>query len=130
MYVGVGWVIIEYSVHSGKKILISLINGRRTGRYVQGYVEQSYIDRHGSIEEKIVYKKNPKNWPYRAETQGPYSGIITCGHDPIMFAHNCHKMKLKDGILTYTYKTLKGQKDDFRGIFEDITSTIDVRPEH
>jgi len=126
MDVGVGWVIIEYSVHSGKRFLISLINPRRTGEYVQRYVEQLYVDRYASIEEKISYKKNPKSWPYGAIFQGPYSGNITCGHDPIMSAHKCHKMKLKDGILTYIYKTLKGQKDDLRGIFEEITSTIDV----
>jgi len=85
-----------------------------------------YIDRFASLEEKIAYKKNPESWPYRANTQGPYSGIIDCGHDPILIAFYCHKLSIKNGVLKYTYKTLKGQTEDLRPIFEEITCSMNV----
>jgi len=126
MNVGKGWLIIEESFHKGTKILVSIISPRRTGSYVQKYMEQMYVDRFASIEEKISYKKKPESWPYRANMQGLYSGIIDCGHDPIMMAYYCHNLNLKNGILKYTFKTLKGQTNDLRPIFEEIARSITV----
>ena len=97
-----------------------------TDPYVQKYMEQMYVDRFASIEEKIAYKKNPKSWPYRANMQENYSGIIDCGHDSIMMAYYCHKLDLKNGVLKYTFKTLKGRTNDLHPIFEEITRSINV----
>jgi hypothetical protein len=127
MNIGKGWLIIEESFHKGTKCLVSIINPKRSGSYVQTYMEQMYVDRFASIEEKIAYKKKPESWPYRAHmTQKPYSGIIGCGHDPIMMACYCHKLNLKKGILKYTFKTLKSQTNDLRPIFEEIVCNINV----
>ena len=89
-------------------------------------MEQVYVDKYASIEDKIAYKKKPESWPYRAHTQKLYSGIINCGHEPIMMACYCHKLSLKNGVLNYTYKTLKGQTNDLRPIFEEIVCSINV----
>ena len=89
-------------------------------------MEQMYVDKFASIEEKIAYKKQPESWSYRAHTQGPYSGIIDCGHDPIMMAYYCHKLILKNGVLKYTYKSMKGQTNDLRPIFKEIECSIKV----
>ena len=126
MNIGKGWLIIEESVHKDTKSLVSIISPRRTESYVQKYMEQMYVDRFASIEEKIAYKKKPESWPYRANTQKHYSGIIDCGHDPIMMAYYCHKLNLKKGVLKYTFKTLKGQTNDLRPIFEEIACSVDV----
>ncbi|MCX5883246.1 MAG: hypothetical protein NTU74_16050 [Deltaproteobacteria bacterium] len=121
-----GWLIIEESVHNDTKTLISIISPRRTGSYVQKYMEQMYVDRFASIEEKIAYKKKPASWPYRANMPNNYSGIIDCGHDPIMMAYYCHKINLKNGVLKYTFRTSKGQSTDLRPIFEEITRIMVV----
>jgi hypothetical protein len=126
MDAGKGWLIIEESIHTGTKSLVSIISPRRVWDYVKKYMEQMYVDRFASIEEKIAYKKKPGSWPYRANTQGPYSGIIDCGHDPIMMAYYCHRLILKKDVLKYTYKILKGQTDDLRPIFEEIEDSIKV----
>lgn len=124
---GKGWLIIQESVHKDTKSLISIISPRRTGSYIQKYMEQMYVDRFASIEEKIAYKKNPESWPYRAHMVTPlYQGVIDCGHDPIMMAYCCHILKLKNGVLEYTFKTLRGQTDDFRPIFKEIVRSINV----
>ena len=103
-----------------------MISPKRTGSYVQKYMEHLYVDKFASIEEIIAYKKRPESWPYRAHMQKHYSGIIDCGHDPIMKAYYCHKLNLKNGVLTYTFKTLKGQTNDHRPIFEEIVRSINV----
>jgi len=51
---------------------------------------------------------------------------LDCGHDPIMMAYYCHKLNLKNGVLKYTFKTLKGQNNDLRPIFEEIVCSINV----
>jgi hypothetical protein len=126
MNIGKGWLIIEESVLKDTKSIVSIINPRRTGSYVQKYIEQMYVDRFASIKEKIAYKKKLESWPYRANTQEHYSGIIDCGYDPIMTAYKCHKLNLKDGVLKYTFKTLKGQTNDLRAIFEESVCSINV----
>ena len=89
-------------------------------------MEQMYVDRFASIEEKIAYEKKPESWPYRANMQKYYPGIIDCGHDPIMMAYYCHKLNLKTGVLKYTFKTLKGQTNDLQPVFEEIVCSINV----
>ena len=129
MNIGKGWLIIEESIHKDTKSLVSIISPKRSGSDIQNYMEQMYVDRFASIEEKIAYKKKPESWPYRANMQKHYSGIIDCGHDPIMMAYYCHKLNLKDGVLKYTFKTLKSQTNDHRPIFEVIEYSINVADE-
>ncbi len=126
MNIGKGCLIIEESIHKDNKSLVSIISPRRVGNYIKTYIEQMYVDKFDSIEEKIAYKKEPDSWPYRANTQGPYSGIIDCGHDPVMVAYYCHKLILKKDVLKYTYKILEGQTNDLAPIFEEIEDCIKV----
>jgi len=126
MNVGKGWLIIEESGHKDTKSLVSMISPRRSGSYVQKYMEQMYVDRFASIEEKIAYKKKPESWPYRANVQKRYSGIIDCGHDPILVAYYCHKICLGNGFLKYSFKILKGETIDRRPIFEEIECSVNL----
>jgi hypothetical protein len=43
-----------------------------------------------------------------------------------MMAYRCHKIKLKEKFLEYTFKALQGQTKDFRPIFKEITRKIKV----
>lgn len=124
---GKGWIIIEESVHNKVKSLVSIISPRRAGSHIKMYMEQMYVDKYASINEKIAYKKNPESWPYRANySQKHYSGIIDCGHDPIMTAYNCHKLYLKNDVLTYIFKTLKGQDNDLLAISGEVVRSISI----
>jgi len=127
MSLGTGWLIIEESAHTGTKTLISIISPRKRESYIQQYMEQLYVDKYASFEEKIAYKKNQKSWPYPAEPVTPvYPYVLSCGHDPIIMAYHCHKLKLKKGILEYTFKTFKGQDEDMRPIINEINRKIKI----
>lgn len=127
MNMGKGWVIIEESVHTDTKLLVSIIAPRRPERYVQIYMEQVYVDKYASIEEKLAYKKKPASWAYRAEAVArEYRGVMHCGHDTFMMAYYCHKLKLKDGVLEYAFKTFQGQTDDHRPLFKEVVRSINV----
>lgn len=127
MNVGKGWIIIEKSVHKDTKSLVSIIRPKSSGSYVREYMEQMYVDKFASIEEKIAYKKNPESWPYRAvNIHNLYDGVIACGHDPILMAYYCHKLNLKNGVLEYTFKTLRGQTNNLCPIFKEIACRVDV----
>jgi hypothetical protein len=123
MNLGTGWLIIE----EGTKTLISIISPRKQESYVQDYMEQLYIDKFASIEEKIAYKKNKKSWPYPPQPVNPlFPYVLSCGHDPIFMAYRCHKLKQKDGEIEYTFKTLKGQTKDLRPIIQENKRKINI----
>ena len=60
MSLGTGWLIIEESIHTGTKSLVSIISPRKQERYVKEFMEQLYVDKYASFDEKIAYKKNNK----------------------------------------------------------------------
>lgn len=55
---GKAWVILEESFHSEDKRLVAVISPRKTGAYVAEYIEQAYVDRFASFDEKITFKKD------------------------------------------------------------------------
>jgi len=125
MNLGSGWLIIEESPHTGDRTLISILSSRKQESYVQDYMEQRYIDKFASLEEKIAYKKNPKSWPYPAQPVTPlFPSVLSCGHDPIFMTYRCHKLKQKNGEIIYVFKTLKGQTKDLRPIIQENTRKI------
>jgi hypothetical protein len=127
MNLGTGWLIIEESPHTDTRTLISIVNPRKRESYVQDYMEQLYVDKFASIEEKIAYKKNPKSWPYPAQPVKPlFPSVLSCGHDPIFMAYRCHKLKRKNGEIEYTFNTLKGQTKDLLPIIQENTRTIKI----
>ncbi len=67
MNLGTGWVIIEESFHSTEKRLVSIISARKCQKYVRDFMEQTYVDKFASINEKLSYKKNRKQSPFKIE---------------------------------------------------------------
>lgn len=126
MNAGKGWLVIEEYFHEGTESVVSIISPRKGINYVRKYVEQMYVDRFASINEKIAYKKNPKSSPFKIEIFSPYGGVFSCGHDPTFRVYSCHKLSLKGNELTYTYKVLKGEEGRHKPIFNEITKTVNV----
>jgi len=108
MNIGTAWVLIEESFHSTEKRLVSIISARRNQDYICDYIEQAYVDRFASINEKIAYKKNKKQSPFKIENYEKAETIISCGHDPMFRAYYCHKLELNGDTLIYKYRVIKG----------------------
>ena len=109
MKLGKAWVIIEKSRHSTERHLVSVINARKGQKYIRDFMEQTYVDKFASINEKISYKKNREKSPFRIENYEQTRHIISCGHDPMIFkAYYCHKLKLNGETLTFKYRVFKG----------------------
>lgn len=124
---GKGWLLIEQDIHSGNESLISIIDARSHARYVKQYMEQRYVDKYASIDEKILYKKNKSNWPYRVnQSITNYSGILDCGDSNMFVAYRCHKLQLNDNLLVYTYRIYKGGAETGNPVFEEKTKSIIV----
>ena len=103
MNYGTGWVIFEESYREGTKKLVSILSPRRTPKDVSAFVEQLYIDRYGSIRERLGYKKSRKAAAYTPMMDG-FGGVMHCGHEPYLVGIHAHKIVLRDGQLEFTYR--------------------------
>lgn len=77
---------------NGVSEIITIMKVQRSARFVLKYVEQYYISRFYSIQEKLAYSIHSKNNPYRAvfeEVNGrQYIGRIRCGENPAIYARH------------------------------------------
>lgn len=108
MNLGTGWVIIEESFHSTEKRLVSIISARKCQKYVRDFMEQTYVDKFASINEKLSYKKNRKQSPFKIEKYEQTGTTISCGHDPMFRAYYCHQLKLIGNIRIFKCRIFKG----------------------
>lgn len=121
MKLGKGWVVTELFFHTNERLLVSLLSARKSEKFVLPFLEQIYVDRYGSIEERIAYKKRPKSWPYPATPlDSRFSRVMMCGHEPQMWACYCHEMVLHGSQLAYKYKVIWGVDDGLRPTFKEV----------
>ena len=102
-------MVLEESYHSNDKRLVTLINPRKTGSYVAEYIEQAYVDRYASFDEKVVFKKDKKKSPFRIERYMISATTISHGHDPMFNAYYAHKLERKGVSLLFHYRVCKGE---------------------
>jgi hypothetical protein len=58
------------------------LNARKGESYIREYIEQIYVDKFASINEKFIYKKNRDKLPaYQV------SNYLTVGHEPTFKGH-------------------------------------------
>ncbi len=105
--IGTAWLVIEESVHSNEVRLLSVLNPRKSSKDIAWYLEQTFVDRFASFDEKISYKKDSKKSAFRIEPYEITSTIISCGHDPIYLAYRCHWLKRVENYLLFRYCILK-----------------------
>ncbi|QYZ67002.1 MAG: hypothetical protein OI74_09180 [Gammaproteobacteria bacterium (ex Lamellibrachia satsuma)] len=108
---GKAWIVLEESFHSGQKQLVAVLSPRKTSAYVAEYIEQAYVDRFANFDEKITFKKNRKNSPYRIERYMIGDTTISHGHEPIFNAYYAHKLERDDRLLRFHYRIYKGDFD-------------------
>jgi|GEM_PF-2462794 len=86
------WVI--YWSYSDKEFdkghIISIMDSRKSYQYVADFVLQKYLDQESTVEEKVHYSSHLKSYPYQVEYQRvngiPWTGSMTCGHNPFIVA--------------------------------------------
>jgi len=87
-----------------KNKIVSILNPKLSADTVRNYIEQLYVDIEFSLEERMAYAKSKINNPNPAEfaefprpPKGPggrYKEIITCGHNPHLFARKVLDIKI------------------------------------
>ena len=113
--IGKAWIIHSEDMPSGNTELISIMSPRKTISRIAEYVEQIYVNRFASLEEKLAYKKNRSNWPYPAEILIP-ARVVSCGHSPVYFAHYYHRIRIDGRRLIGEYRFVKSIDRDRRPI--------------
>jgi hypothetical protein len=124
--IGKCWLVIEKGIDENPDTLLSIISSRRSFEYVRDYMEQLYVDKFASTDEKIRYKKSRSNWPYPAYKQGKYTGNIICGHSPYFEALFCHRVTLEDQVLKYGFKRYMGEKSRTNPVFGDRNGEVKI----
>ena len=127
MKFGKGWVVTEFFSHTNERVVLSLLSARKSEKFVRQFLEQLYVDRQGSIDERIAYKKRPKSWPYPVTLPDPRFGqVMMCGHEPEMWACYCHEMALDGSQLSYKFKILRSVEDDLCATFKEVEECASV----
>ena len=104
--IGNAWIVYSEDPASGHKQLLSILDSRKSRSAVSAYVEQLYVDKFGSFDERVAYKKRKKSWPYLAEKIG-LTNAICCGSNILYWAHQCTDLRLDGGFLIGQYKYVK-----------------------
>jgi len=113
--IGKAWIIHSEETNGKNIKLISIQSSRKTIKNIASYVEQLYVDKFASIEEKIAYKKKTSNWPYPAEISHP-TCIVSCGFGPIYFAHFSHHISIDGNLLIAKYHFIKTIDNDYKPV--------------
>ena len=83
------WLITWQGINFTEKV-VAILSSRKSAETVAHFTEQYYIASTYSISEKITYAKSSKDNPYRVEFDDingvPWSGRMTCGHNPFLVA--------------------------------------------
>jgi hypothetical protein len=89
-------------------------------------MQQIYVDRTCTIQERLDYKKSPKSAPYKVESDR-LTNPLHIGHDPTLFGIHAHKILLKAETFEFKYQILTNPLDDpLRAIFEERSQSIRV----
>lgn len=110
---------MEESFHSNEKRLVAVLSPRKTVAVVAEYIEQVYVDRFASFDEKIIFKKDKKKSPFKIERYMVSGTTISHGHDPMFNAYYAHKLERQGENLLFHYRVYKGDFDN-REVSEHI----------
>lgn len=122
MKLGSGWIVLEENI-DGVSSLVSIISPRRAFEFVSRFVTQLTVDRHATFEEKILFKKNAKSWPYSVVIERNYQGNMWCDVNPLIRAHYCQLLERKEDKLFYTYKLIENTRA-LDPVFKSVTKSV------
>jgi hypothetical protein len=106
---GPAWILFEESYHSGSRKLLSIQPSRRTSRDIVSFMEQLYVDRFASMDERMQYKKSRDAATYKPTVDGH---TIHCGHDPFFVGIRARQTDLRGGLLEFHYRIIIRQSSE------------------
>jgi hypothetical protein len=121
---GPAWILFEESYHNKSRKLISILSPRRTVRDVAAFMEQLYVDRWASLQERMRYKKSRKSAAYTPMIDG---SVIHCGHEPFLVAIYASQTYIKNNTLEFIYRIIvkrAGHPKDV--VFEERSQFLEV----
>ncbi len=78
--------------------VISIFKYQRSPDFIREYMEQYFIDRFYTPQEKLLYAKSKKHNPHPAQYElldgVPWQGRITCGHNPRLYGRLVLNLKV------------------------------------
>jgi hypothetical protein len=102
---------------------LAVLSPRKTEKLVSKYIEQVYVDKFASFDEKITFKKDRNKSPYKIERYMISGTTISHGHDPMFNAYYAHKLERNGENLVFHYRVFKGDLDN-REVTECIGEVI------
>lgn len=122
---GSGWVIFEDRYPSGEKRLLSLLPPRSNQKFVVQFMRQLYVDKYGTIEDRLAFKKSPSSYPLEP-LQERFCPIIHLGHNPFFVGIRSFDIRLRGTVLEFTYKIATDTSDPFRPVYARRSQSIVV----
>ena len=123
---GPGWIIYEENYKKPGRNFISVLSSRKSWRSVKDYIKQLYVDRYGSITEKIEYKKSSKKFSYTFVPDN-FTRTIHCGDDPYLVAISAQSIKIVGNKLEFTYKIAADLSDPMNPVFEERSQSLEIK---
>ena len=122
---GPGWVIFEEHYPSGERRLLSVLSPRRNQKSVMQFMQQLYVDKFATIEDRLAFKKCSDSYPLDP-MQDRFYPIIHLGHNPFFVGIRALDLRLKDNILEFSYKIATDTSDPFNPVYGPRSQSIVV----
>lgn len=123
---GSGWVIFEQHSPSGRKKLLSILSPRRSRNHVVQFMQQLYVDKFASLEDRIAFKKSSSSYAI-APMKERFSPIVHLGHNPFFIGIRAIDLRLAGDILEFTYMIAVETAEPFRPKYEERSQSIIVK---
>lgn len=120
---GAAWIVIEESYQQGTRRLLSILPARRNRNEVIAFVQQCYVDRFASIDEKLLFKKHPKQPPFTVFAD-QYGGPIYIGQEPVYVGIYAYKIRLQDMVLEFQYRIVVDRNNLLEPKFETRSQSL------
>lgn len=122
---GPAWVVFEENHPSGTRRLLSILSPRRSQHLVVQFMQQLYVDRFASLEDRVAFKKSP--FGYAVEPiQDRFCPIVHLGHNPFFVGIRAIDIRLAENALEFTYRIATDTSNPFQPIYEKRIQSIVV----
>ncbi|EGR1115069.1 hypothetical protein EFU35_07160 [Vibrio cholerae] len=103
MKIGKTWAVFECDDVDDSRKLLSLMPPRLPSKYVHFFVEQTYVDRYGDLNEKLAHKKcNSVN--LKAQANGSVVILKLPGEDKYIIAYRCMNSEILGNTFRFTFR--------------------------
>lgn len=88
-------------------------------------MQQVYVDRFASLEDRVAFKKSP--FGYAVEPiKDRFCPIVHLGNNPFFVGIRAIDIRLAENVLEFTYRIATDTSDPFQPIYEKRIQSIVV----